>query len=183
MVWRRLYNETARIYVARNTYQTNKMDTNRTTFIRARTGYNRTKRKAKSNYKQKEGKRICALAKSKPRDFLANISKFVKSKKKSSETLTCEDFLAHFQSVLGENPDPCTNAQDTNNTGQEEGGSWRVTDLIDPDLDGEIRPEEIRSVITSLKNAKSPGMYDLVAKIFKLTNELLSTYNVFGSTI
>ena len=163
---------------ARNTYQNNKTDNNRTTFIRARTGYNRTKRKAKSKYKQKEGKRICALAKSKPRDFWANINKFVKSKKKSSETLTCEDFLAHFQSVLGENPDPCTQAQDTNNTGREGGGSRTVTDLIDPDLDGEIRPEEIRSVIASLKNAKSPGMDDLVAEIFKLTNELLSTYLV-----
>ena len=53
-----------------------------------------------------------------------------------------------------------------------------MTDLIDPELDGEIRPEEIRSVIVSLKNDKSPGLDNLVAEIFKLTNELLLPYLV-----
>ena len=50
-----------------------------------------------------------------------------------------------------------------------------VMDLIDPELDGEIKPEEIRSVV-SLKNDKSPGMDNLVAETFKLTNELLLPY-------
>ena len=51
-----------------------------------------------------------------------------------------------------------------------------VTGLIDPELDGEIKPEEIRLVIVSLKNDRSPGMDNLVAETFKLTNELLLLY-------
>lgn len=54
---------------ARNTFLKNKTEANRLLFTRARTCYNRGKRKAHNRFKFEEGKRVCDMARSRPRDF------------------------------------------------------------------------------------------------------------------
>ena len=160
----------------RNKFLKTKNDANRVLFTRARTQYNRCKRKAKMKFKSSEGKRVCDLAKSKPREFWANINKHIKSRKQSSETLTVDDFFVHFQEVFsGGNPENVPN-QDPNERNQET--PQQMTDLTDPDLDSEITSDEVKSVIFSLKNAKSPGIDNLAAEVFKTACDLLSPYMV-----
>ena len=147
---------------------------NRVLFTQSRTQYNRCKRKAKVKFKSSEGKRVCDLAKSKPREFWANVNKYIKAKKQSSETLSSEDFLKHFQEVFSGNPENVTDP-DSNERNQQ---TPQHTDLEDPDLDCEITQEEVKSVIFSLKNAKSPGLDNLAAEVFKTTCDLVSPYMV-----
>lgn len=165
---------------ARNTFLKNKTEANRLLFTRARTCYNRSKRKAHNRFKFEEGKRVCDMARSRPRDFWKNINKHIKVKQKNSDTLTGEDFFQHFQKILSDNSeqnysqlDDDQHTRDTEN--RPLGG---MSDFIDPDLDGEIMHQEVRSVISSLKTAKSPGLDNLVAEIFKATQDMLLPYIV-----
>ena len=147
---------------------------NRVLFTQSRTHYNRCKRKAKVKFKSSEGKRVCDLAKSKPREFWTNVNKYIKAKKQSSETLSSEDFLKHFQEVFSGNPENLTDP----NRNERDQQTPQHTDLEDPDLDCEITQEEVKSVIFSLKNAKSPGLDNLAAEVFKTTCDLVSPYMV-----
>ena len=161
---------------ARNKYLKSKNDANRVLFTQARTRYNHCKRKAKSKYKLNEGKRVCDLAKSKPREFWSNINKHIKSKRQSSDTLTSDDFFVHFQEVFsGGNRE---NILDPDSNEHDVGAPQQDTDLTDPDLDSEITQDEVRSVVFSLKNSKSPGLDNLAAEVFKTACDLLSPYMV-----
>ena len=120
---------------------------------------------------------VCALAKKKKktRDFWASINKYLKSKKKSSQILTCEDFLTHFQDVFkDENVHNPANQNDYISDENESGygETQGMTDLNDPDLDAEITLGEVKSVIKDLKTAKSPGIDDLAAEVFKSACDL-----------
>ena len=129
-----------------------KNDVDRVLLTQSRTHYNHCKRKAKVKFKSSEGKRVCDLAKSKPREFWANVNKYIKAKKQSSETLSSEDFLKHFQEVFSGYPENVTDL-DRNERDQQ---THQHTDLEDPDLDCEITQEEVKSVIFSLKKREKP---------------------------
>ena len=94
--------------------------------------------------------------------------------------MTGEDFFQHFQKILSDNSEQnYSQLEDDQHTRDTEnrplGG---MSDFIDPDLDGEIMQQEVRSVISSLKTAKSPGLDNLIAEIFKATQDMLLPYIV-----
>lgn len=62
---------------SRNIFLQNKNDENRTTFTRARTKYNRARKKAKQKFKMKEGQRLGNIAKTQPKNFWKSIKKNV----------------------------------------------------------------------------------------------------------
>lgn len=90
---------------ARNIFMRHKNDTIRQRFVSARTKFNRIKRNAKQNYKQKEGKHICDMAKKQPRKFWKAIKRKFKSNPTQSETLSADDLLTHFKKVFCDGDD------------------------------------------------------------------------------
>ena len=56
-----------------------------------------------------------------------------------------------------------------------------MTDLIDPELDGEIRPEEIRSVIVSFKEGQKPRFGQLSGRDFQINKR--ASFAVFSPSI
>lgn len=87
---------------ARNTFLRHKNTINRQTFVSARTKFNRIKRIAKRNFKIKEGKNVCNMAKKQPRKFWKAIKRKYRKKSKQSEILTADDLLNHFKTVFGD---------------------------------------------------------------------------------
>ena len=59
--------------------------------------YNNTKRKAMNKFKTQEGKRISNLAKKDPKNFWKEMKKHYKKNKATSDKLTADDFLSHFE--------------------------------------------------------------------------------------
>ena len=90
---------------AKHEYTRNRSDINRVNLTRCRSKLNKAKRRAKSVFKFEEGKRVENLAKSNPKNFWKEIKKFTKTKSKSSDNITAEDFFEHFSKVFGTQSD------------------------------------------------------------------------------
>lgn len=150
---------------ARNNFNRMKTDETRINFTRARTKYNRVKRKAKAKFKIKEGQRINNLAKKQPRKFWKNIKSTFKKSSENSTSLTVEDLHDHFKSVFGE--EPAENDFNENIFNQTE---------FNEDLDVSFTESELRKVIFSLNNNKSPGIDSLTSEILKAAYDFISPF-------
>ena len=87
--------------------------------------------------------------------------------------------MTHFQDVFKDENVHNSANQNDNNSDENESGygeAQGMTDLNDPDLYTEITLGEVKSVIKDLKTAKSPGIDDLAAEVFKSACDLLSPY-------
>ena len=158
---------------ARNSFNRTKNDQDRIEFTKARTRYNRTRRKAKYKFKQREGQRISKLAKSDSKKFWKSIRSMYKKKSETADSLHIDDLFNHLSTMFGEN--------DTENV---------QTDNLENDMPQNIADEfgsdfsesEIREAIFSQKENKSPGIDNLTSEILKASYDyiapfLLTLYN------
>ena len=88
----------------RNAFIKNKTDTNKSNFIISRSKYNKIKRKAKSNFKISEGKRLHALAKKEPRKFWKSLKKKYKKTRYILKILQSLIFLSILKPYIILNP-------------------------------------------------------------------------------
>ena len=149
---------------ARNIFNRLKTDESRINFTRARTKYNRIKRNAKTKFKIKEGKRINDLAK-KPRKFWKNIKSVFKKSSENPTSLTVEDLHDHFKSMFGEVSEEHVFNENTLNQME-----------FNEDLDVNFTESELRKVIFSLNNNKSPGTDSLTSEILKSAYDFISPF-------
>ena len=108
--------------VARNAFNRVRNDETRRNFTRTRTRYNKVKKKAKQQFKLKEGQRISKLAK-RDSQILENIPQTFKNKRDEADSLSIDDLYAYFKSVFDESQEntnqnniPNDNQNDSNNT-------------------------------------------------------------------
>ena len=161
---------------ARNNFNRMKTDETRLSFTRARTRYNRTKQKAKKKFKIKEGNRINNLAKKQPREFWKNIKATYQKPRENANSLTLDDLHDYFKSMFGEAPTGHHFDENTFNETQS-----------NDELDSSFTETELRKVIFSLHNNKSPGLDSLTSEILKSAYDfispfLLSLYNRMFNT-
>lgn len=151
--------------IARNIFNRTKTADARINFTRARTRYHRVKKKAKNKFKREEGQRIKELAKKQPRQFWKNIKSQFQRPNENPTLLTADDLYNHFKSVVGE-PES-ENYFDDN-----------ILNLMDfdNDLDVNFSEQELRRVIFSLNNNKSPGIDNITAEILKTSYEFISPF-------
>ena len=87
---------------ARNIFVRAKNNDNRKSFVKVRTKYNRVKRKAKHKFKRSEGKTVCDLAKSNPKQFWKSIKRTIQKKTSpQSDTLSAQNFHDYFKEMYG----------------------------------------------------------------------------------
>ena len=142
-----------------------KTDESRINFTRARTKYNRLKRNAKTKFKTKEGLRINNLAKKQPRKFWKYIKSVFKKSSENPTSLTVEDLHDRFKSMFGEVPDEHVFNENTLNQME-----------FNEDLDVNFTESELRKVIFSLNNNKSPGIDSLTSEILKSAYDFISPF-------
>ena len=141
------YNAKQEFKSARNLFNHLKTDESRINFTRARTKYNRIKRNAKTKFRTKEGQRINNLAKKQPRKLWKNIKSVFKKSSENPTSLTVEDLHDHFKSIFGEVPEEHVFNENTLN---------QMEFNEDPNVN--FTESELRKVIFSLNNNKSPGI-------------------------
>ena len=149
----------------RNFYFRHPSDINRQSYIKERNNYNRTKRKAKINFKRRKGKELCNLAKTEPKKFWSAVRNY---KKSTSSKVDNEAMFNHFESILGDNPpNLCEEVLDLiNNT------NFDVININD--LDTEITEEEILRTIKKLKLGKSAGNDGIISEMLTSCQNLLT---------
>ena len=158
---------------ARNIFNRSKNEETRINFTRARTRFNRIKRKAKQKYKIKEGRRINSMAKSQPKKFWQNIKSTFKKKQERAETLTSDDLHEYFKAMFDENLENDISDQDLNKA--------ETDPNIDPNisndqLDADFTEEELRRAIFSQKDNKAPGIDCISAEILKSSFDFISDF-------
>ena len=89
---------------ARNNFNRMKTDETRLSFTCARTGFNRTKQKAKKKFKIKEGNQINSLAKKQPQEFWKNIKATYWKPRENANSQTLDNLHDYFKSLFGEAP-------------------------------------------------------------------------------
>lgn len=149
---------------ARNLFNRNKTDDTRTSFVTARTHYNKIKKKAKNKFKIEEGRRINNLAKSQPRKFWKNIKNTFKNNDDKAETLTVDELRDHFKSVFGEDHD-----NKNQNFIFDENSN-------DEELDIEITESEMHDAVFSQNNNKAPGTDGMISEIFKAAYNIIAPF-------
>ena len=148
---------------ARKVFTRNKTNENRTSFVKARTKYNRARQKAKKRYKYNEGKKLENIAKKQPRKFWKSLKKCYKKSQTGNNDVKIDDFFDHFNTLLGQNPDNNENDTDFGN-------------VQNDDLDKNISEQEIRCAVFKQKNGKSCGPDDLSAELIKSSYDIISPY-------
>ena len=151
--------------IARNTFNRTKKAESRVNFSRARARYNRIKKKAKFKFKCDEGQRIRKLAQKQPRQFWKNIKSQFQKPTEKADSLTVDDLCNHFKSLFGEAE--LDNNFDENVLNEQN---------FDNDLDLEFSEDELRKVISSLKNNKSAGIDSITGEILKASFEFTSPF-------
>ena len=146
---------------AKHEYSRCHSDINRINLTHCRSKLNKAKRRAKAIHKFEEGKRIKNLATSNTKQFWKEVKKFNKRKSKSAEKLTVDDFFTHFSNVF--------ETKETNDT-----RTHYDTNIHNDLLDCPFSLDELKSVISSLKSGKSPGLDGLSTEIFKCSFEILA---------
>ncbi|MES9880358.1 MAG: reverse transcriptase family protein [Sedimenticola sp.] len=150
---------------ARNTFVKHMSDDNRKLFVKTRTIYTRTKRKAKQRYKLREGERLCNIANKQPKQFWKEIKKLYANKNTTpDDNIDVNDLYDHFKTLFGERGN--TNFQPQ--TAQ--------TENLDADLDTDITEPELRTAVFSQNNGKCPGIDNLNAELFKSSYDIISTF-------
>ena len=145
---------------AKHNYSRCKSDANRINLTHRRSKLNKAKRRAKAIHKFEEGERIKKLATSNTKQFWKEIKKITKRKSKSAENLSVNDLFTHFSNVF--------ETQETNAT-----RTHFDTNIQNEILDCPFSIEELKSVISSLKSDKSPGLDGLSTEIFKCSFHIL----------
>ena len=90
------------------------------------------------------------------------LKKIIKRKGQTSDDLSADDFFEHFSSIFQAHP--TENNPENTQAGEN-------ADFI---LNNPITEEELKKVIMSLKNNKSPGIDGLISEIFKCSQGILS---------
>ena len=130
-------------------------------FVRARTKYNKTKKKAKFEYKSTEGHKLRKLAKSNPRKFWKILKK--KKKENKSDNLKANNFNNHSKNVYDHsNLNLSENVHKNDDTANN-----------DKLLDSKISDDEIRKAILSQNNNKSPVIDQFTAEILKCSIDII----------
>ena len=152
---------------ARNVFIRNKTVENRGVFVKMRTKYNNTRRKAKYNYKKMEEQRLENIAKSQPKKVWKSLKKCYTKPKHSNNDINLENLPSHFKDLLGQIPENNhTNEQDL------QGQTNTVFDSI-------FIEQEIRKAVFKQKNGNSSGPDDLTTEIVKASYDIISSYIVF----
>ena len=152
---------------ARNTFNRNRTDQNRVSFVRTRTKYNRVRKQAKRCFKLNEGERLEKIAKSQPRKFWKSIKKCYSKPKNTGNDIKIDDLYNHFNTLLDQEPESINqmNNIDENN-------------IEDFELDLEITEQEIRKALFKQKNGKASGPDEISAEILKASYNVISPYLV-----
>ena len=146
---------------SRNNFSHNKTDENRISFTRARTKYNRARKKAKQKFKLKEGQRLENIAKTKPKQFWKSIKKCYNKSKNSKNNVKLDDLYDHFNSLLGQEP-------------ENDPADVEIQNNQNDELDCQITEEEVRKAVFKQNNGKASGPDDLSAEIIKASYDIIS---------
>jgi hypothetical protein len=158
------YNSKREFKTARNLFNRSRDNESRCNFVRCRTRYNKIKRRAKYNFRVREGKKINDLAKKEPRKFWKKIKKSVKKISPQADTLTTDNLYDHFKTLFGESH--------LNNNDQPDFSQ----NILCHDLDKDFSESEIRSAVFSQNNNKTPGIDNLPGEVFKASYEYISPF-------
>ncbi|MEW8544930.1 MAG: reverse transcriptase family protein, partial [Candidatus Thiodiazotropha sp.] len=150
---------------AKRLFSHDRSQQNRVNFTKCRSKFNRIKRKAKNKFKRNEGKKISNMAKSNPKAFWKNLKKYTTKNQTGSEKLSANDFFEHFSEVFA--ADATHNDRNLNSEFQ-----FQSNEI----LDSEILPNEVKSIIMSLRSNKSPGIDGLISEIFKCSVDLITPF-------
>jgi hypothetical protein len=150
----------------RNKYNRDKTIENRNGLIRARSNYNKIKRKAYIKHRRQNGIKINNLASTDARKFWKLIKTPSHTKDVGADSLTLDDLHNHFKEMFGQ---PTLNHDQVgpNYVNQNHG------EINDNLLDAEINETEIRKAVLTQNNHKSPGIDQLPAEIFKASIDIL----------
>jgi hypothetical protein len=154
---------------ARNIFNRTKTDENRINFIRARTKYNNTKKKARKKYRMREGQNLDRLAKTEPKAFWKTIKNSYVKKNQSPENLSIENLYDHFKEIFGTELNTETNTEDIYENFFQENNN----NLL---LDHEITENEIRIATFAQKIINRQVVIILSARFF---NVLLILFHHF----
>ena len=161
--------------MARNAFNRVRNDETRRNFTRTRTRYNKVKKKAKQQFKLKEGQRISKLAKRDSRKFWKNIRQTFKKKRDEADSLSIDDLYAHFKSVFDEsqgntnqNNIPNDKQNDSNNT------EHMNQNIFDEELDFDSTESELRRAVFAQKDNTSPGIDSISSEILKASYDVIS---------
>ena len=150
---------------AKHAFTQNRSQQNRVNFVKSRSKFNKTKRRAKMQFKSHEGEKIADMAKSNPRGFWKKLKQYSKSSKPCSENLSANEFFQHFSEVLG-------GEQNINDRNLNLNFQLQSNTI----LDTEILQGEVRSAIKSLASNKSPGLDGLIPEIFKASEPIITPF-------
>ena len=132
-------------------------------FIESKQTYNKAKKQAKKQFMKIEGKRVEALAKTKPRKFWKHIKQQYKLNPQKTNNIIIEEFYNHFNDLLHKEPP------------QSEPPTEHM-ERLDDFLDAPFSEEELINVIKSQNNNKSPGSDKLITEIFKHSIDIVSPF-------
>ena len=164
---------------AQNNFNQVKNDEARCNFARARTRYNKVKKKAKQKFKILEGQRISKLAKRDTRKFWKSLRKTFKKKQDEADSLKVHDLHEHFKSVFGESGE---NGDDNINPNTYNTNKHMTENHVEGELNAEFSESELRKAVFKQKDNKSPGIDSISSEILKASYDtispfLLSLYN------
>ena len=125
----------------RNNFSHNKTDEYRISFTRARTKYNRVRKKAKQKFKVKEGQRLKIIAKTKTKKFWKSIKKCYNKSKNRKNNVKLDDLYDLFNSLLGQEP-------------ENDPADIELQNNQNDELDCQITEEEVRKAFLSKIMAK-----------------------------
>ena len=151
---------------ARNAFNRDKNITSRINFTRARTKYNRVKKKALKNFRLREGIRLNDMAKSEPRKFWKKLKRSYKKKNMEAKNLNIQDLHDHFKNMFGEMPSEQNDTEPDihqNNMCEE--------------LDAEFTYAELQSAVFKQKNNKSSGIDNIYLFIYIHYFERVNTFS------
>lgn len=133
---------------ARNLFSHNKSTENRTSFVKARTKYNRARYRAKTRFKYNEGKKLENIAKTQPRKFWKSLKKCYKKPQTGNNNIKIDELYNHFNTLLSQEPENFTDDTD-------------LGDVQEDDLDKIITEQEIRRAVfyQKMENLAYPMIY------------------------
>jgi exonuclease III len=129
--------------------------------IRAKSVYNRTKRKAKNIFKLKEQEELEKLASSNPKAFWSKIRKNKRSNKRVGNDIDLETFANHFKSLSDNHSQNITLP------------TIKLPEISIQQLDSEITEHEVANAIKCLKRGKATGLDAIPSELFIDCSEFL----------